>query len=59
MDFFYAFHYKNIEILDLHNLHFYQIYPFSKLYLDGNLDYSEEDYSEEDDSGDSTELGLN
>jgi len=54
---FEAFYKKNKDIIDLHSLKLNEIYPFSKLYLDGNLDYSEEDDSR--DSGNSTEVVLN
>lgn len=48
-----AFYQKNLDIIKSHGVDPKDIHPFSKLYLEGNLDYPEDDYSEEDsDDGD-------
>ena len=51
-----AFYKKNLDIINSHGVEPNNIHPFSKLYLEGNLDYPEDDYSEDDYSGDGDNL---
>lgn len=51
-----AFYQKNLDIIKSHGVEPKNIYPFSKLYLEGNLDYPESDDSEDDSSDDGDNL---
>jgi len=51
-----AFYQKNLDIIKSHGVEPKNIHPFSKLYLEGNLDYPESDYSEDDFSDDGDNL---
>jgi len=51
-----AFYQKNLDIIKSHEVEPENIHPFSKLYLEGNLDYPESDYSEDDSSDDGDNL---
>lgn len=53
---FQAFYEKNLNIIQSHSVQFKDIHPFSKLYLEGNLDYPESDSSEDDSSDDGDNL---
>jgi hypothetical protein len=55
--FYDAFREKNLDIINSHGIDLAQIYPFSKLYFDGNLDYSEDDFDYDDYSDFSTQKG--
>jgi hypothetical protein len=51
-----AFYQKNLDIIKSHEVEPNNIHPFSKLYLEGNLDYPESDSSEDDSSDDGDNL---
>ena len=53
---FEAFYQKNLDMIKLHDVEPKNVYPFSKLYLEGNLDYPESVYSEDDSSDDGDNL---
>ena len=51
-----AFYEKNLDIIKSHGIEPTNIHPFSKLYLEGNLDYPEDHYSEDGSSDDGDNL---